>query len=106
MAKMGPDCCWGEDPVHPLPVVYQELAKLVLSNMDRLESKGDTATSKASKSGEEDRTGVTAGAATGTGEEEGAQTGAPGETVVLSGFFSAHPAGFIALLMCFVYICI
>ena len=50
MAKMGPDCCWGEDPVHPLPVVYQELAKLVLSNMDRLESKGDTATSKANKS--------------------------------------------------------
>ena len=48
---MGPDGCWGEDPVHPLPVVYQELEKLVLSNMDRLESKVDTATIKSSKSG-------------------------------------------------------
>ena len=51
IVKMGPDCCWGEDPVHPLPVVYQELEKLVLSNMDRLESKVDTATIKSSKSG-------------------------------------------------------
>ena len=51
MVKMGLDCCWGEDPVHPLPAVYQELAKLVLSNMDRLENKVDTATIKSSKSG-------------------------------------------------------
>ena len=49
MAKMGSGSCWGEDPVHPLPAVYQEQAKLVLSNMDGLEDKVDTASTKTSR---------------------------------------------------------
>ena len=51
MAKMGSGSCWGEDPVHPLPAVYQEQAKLVLSNMDKLESKVDTTITRPSKPG-------------------------------------------------------
>ena len=39
MAQMGVESCWADDPVHPLPVVYKELAKLVMSNLDRLKSK-------------------------------------------------------------------
>ena len=49
MAKIGSGSCWGEDPVHPLPAVYQEQAKLVLSNMDRLEDKVDKASTKTSR---------------------------------------------------------
>ena len=51
MAKMGSDSSWGEDPVHPLPAVYQELVKLVLSNMDKLENKVDTTATRPIRSG-------------------------------------------------------
>ena len=49
MAKMGPECSWGTDPVHPLPAVYQELANLVLSNMEKLENKADAAAARPSR---------------------------------------------------------
>ena len=35
MTKMGTRNCWGDDPVHPLPAVYEELAKLVLSTVQQ-----------------------------------------------------------------------
>ena len=43
MAKMGAESCWSDDPVHPLPAVYKELAELVISNLDRLEGKVEMA---------------------------------------------------------------
>ena len=49
MNKMGSRICWGDDPVHPLPVVYEELAKLVLSSKDKLMDKIETACSKPSR---------------------------------------------------------
>ena len=45
MTKMGADC-WADDPVHPRPTVYQELAKLVMSTLERLEDKVEMASSK------------------------------------------------------------
>ena len=50
MSKMGPGNCWGGDPVHPLPVVFEELAKLVLSSLDKLETKVETLSTKPSRS--------------------------------------------------------
>ena len=49
MTKMGTRNCWGDDPVHPLPAVYEELAKLVLSSKDKLVNKLKTAGSKPSR---------------------------------------------------------
>ena len=49
MTKMGFRNCWGDDPVHPLPAVYEELAKLVLSSKDKLVNKLKTAGSKPSR---------------------------------------------------------
>ena len=49
MTKMGSRICWGDDPVHLLPVVYEELAKLVLSSKDKLMDKIEMACSKPSR---------------------------------------------------------
>ena len=49
MTKMGASNCWGEDPVHLLPVVFEELAKLVLSSLEKLENKVETASTKPSR---------------------------------------------------------
>ena len=51
MAKMGVDCCWADDPVHPLPAVYTELAKLVMSNLERLDDKVEHFNAKAQRTG-------------------------------------------------------
>ena len=51
MAKMGVDCCWADDPVHPLPAVYTELAKLVMSNLERLDDKVERFNAKAQRTG-------------------------------------------------------
>ena len=39
----------GSYPVHLLPVVFEELAKLVLSSMERLENKVETVSTKPSR---------------------------------------------------------
>ena len=51
MAKMGVDCCWSDDLVHPLPAVYTELAKLVMSNLERLDDKVEHFNAKAQRTG-------------------------------------------------------
>ena len=43
MVKMGTNICWSDGPVHHLPAVYNELAKLVMSNLERLEEKVEMA---------------------------------------------------------------
>ena len=51
MAKMGVDCCRSDDPVHPLPAVYTELAKLVMSNLERLDDKVERSNAKVQRTG-------------------------------------------------------
>ena len=48
---MGVDCCWSDDPVHPLPAVYTELAKLVMSNLERLDDKVERSNAKVQRTG-------------------------------------------------------
>ena len=51
MAKMGVDCCWSDDPVHPLSAVYTELAKLVMSNLELLDDKVERSNAKVQRTG-------------------------------------------------------